>query len=195
MGAAFCAALIIAIVVLAMFGGSDRGTRRALEVTARFSFLLFWLAYAGGAMATVFGPLFRPLARRGRDFGLAFASAHLVHVGLVLWLYRISQSSPVSLPFAIFFSVGLVWVYLLALFSIKRLSQMLAPAWWRLLRTIGLEYISLAFLADFGPGALHASVRGLVGYLPFLSLGIVGASLRLLAWSRRRRLLFAPQQA
>jgi len=46
----------------------------ALRATARWSFLLFWLAYAGGALATLFGPKFQALARRGRDFGLSFAS-------------------------------------------------------------------------------------------------------------------------
>jgi hypothetical protein len=45
----------------------------ALRVTARGSFVLFWLAYAAGAMATLWGPPFTGLARHGREFGLAFA--------------------------------------------------------------------------------------------------------------------------
>jgi hypothetical protein len=56
----------------------------ALELTARWSFLLFWLAYAGNAVAILFGA---QLAA-GREFGLAFASAHLVHIGLVVWLFH-----------------------------------------------------------------------------------------------------------
>jgi hypothetical protein len=86
MGSAFCAALGLAALALAALGPGEHGTVVALKVTARFSFLLFWLAYAAGAMTTLFGSAFEPLKRRGREFGLAFASAHLAHLGLVVWL-------------------------------------------------------------------------------------------------------------
>ena len=51
MGAAFAAAAALAGIALAAFGAGERGTDIALKVTARFSFLLFWLAYAGGGLA------------------------------------------------------------------------------------------------------------------------------------------------
>ncbi|MBV8614626.1 MAG: hypothetical protein JOY66_12800 [Acetobacteraceae bacterium] len=160
--------------------------RRALEVTARFSFALFWLAYAGSALATLFGPAFRGLARRGRDLGLAFASAHLVHVGLVVWLFRISPEPPVSGRTFVFFAVGLMWVYLLALFSIGRLAQMLGPVRWRILRTVGLEYISFAFLVDFINHPIHLNAKILLGYLPFSTLAVIGTMLRIAVWVRPR---------
>jgi hypothetical protein len=56
----------------------------ALRLTARWSFLLFWMAYTGSAMGALFGPAFEVLARRGREFGLAYAAAHLIHLGLVV---------------------------------------------------------------------------------------------------------------
>src|ERR1700750_3361041 len=84
MGAGLGAALVITAITLAMNGADNKSTRLALELTARFSFVLFWLAYAGGAIATLFR--IDALAGRGREFGLAFAAAHLVHIGLVIWL-------------------------------------------------------------------------------------------------------------
>jgi hypothetical protein len=78
MGAAFLIAFAFAAIVLAIFGAGDRGTELALRVTARWSFLLFWLAYCGGAIAWLCGPGLAGLARRGRELGLAFASAQLV---------------------------------------------------------------------------------------------------------------------
>lgn len=51
MAAAFLIALASAIAVLAIFGAEERGTVIALRVTARWSFLLFWLAYTGSATA------------------------------------------------------------------------------------------------------------------------------------------------
>ena len=72
-GIPYCAC-VSAIVVLAIFGAGNTGTREALRVTARWSFLLFWGAYVGSAMAKGFGPRFDRLGRRGRELGLSFAS-------------------------------------------------------------------------------------------------------------------------
>jgi len=187
MGTALCAAVLLAGATLAVFGTGTTGVRRALDVTARFSFALFWLAYAGSALAALFGPAFRGLARRGRDLGLAFASAHLVHVGLVVWLFRISLEPPVSERTFVFFAVGLMWVYLLALFSIGRLSRMLGPVRWRVLRTVGLEYISFAFLVDFVNHPIHLNAKSLIGYLPFATLAVIGTMLRIAVWVRPRQ--------
>src|ERR1700733_11532722 len=90
MAAAFVVASALAAIVLAVFGAGERGTVLALRATARWSFLLFWLAYAGGAMAALCGPRLGELARRGRELGLAFASAQFVHVVLVLWLFYVT---------------------------------------------------------------------------------------------------------
>jgi hypothetical protein len=54
------------------------------------------VAYAGGAIAELFGPALGPLARRGREFGLAYAAAQLIHVGLVVWLFQITSRLPLS---------------------------------------------------------------------------------------------------
>src|SRR6516162_8690367 len=86
MGLAFAAVLILTAAVLTVFGAGVRGTMLGLQMTARFSFLLFWPAYAGSALWALFGLTFLPLKRRVREFGLAYASAHLGHVGLVAWL-------------------------------------------------------------------------------------------------------------
>src|SRR5271169_1487085 len=85
MGAALGVALLIVLAVSLL--APEHKLSLALRSTARWSFLLFWLASVGGALATLFGSRFKELAARARDFGLAFASAHLVHLGLVAWLY------------------------------------------------------------------------------------------------------------
>jgi hypothetical protein len=83
MTASFLVAAALAAIAFGAVGAHDR-VGVALRVTARWSLLLFWLAYAGSAMATLWGPRFTALARHGREFGLAFASAQLVHVVLIL---------------------------------------------------------------------------------------------------------------
>src|ERR1700733_3193926 len=172
MGSAFCAALGLAALALAALGPGVHGTIVALKVTARFSFLLFWLAYAAGAMTTLFGPAFEPLKRRGREFGLAFASAHLVHLGLVAWITYIGHA-PARGVF-LFFGIAVLWTYLLALFSIPRLQKALGSKGWWFLRVVGLNYIAYAFATDFLGYPQFGSFRYLVGYLPFAALSVVG---------------------
>ena len=92
MGSAFGAAAALAVVVIDIMGADQKGTNAALFLTGRLSFMLFWPAYTGSAMAELFGQTFLPLRRRAREFGLAFASAHLVHLGLVAWLCRIGAA-------------------------------------------------------------------------------------------------------
>jgi len=123
MATAFVIALALAAIAFANLGAGDQGTFVALRLTARWSFLLFWFAYAGGAITKLSGLRLGGLERRGREFGLAFASAQLVHVGLVLWLFNI-LTGPVDAM--VFFWVGVLCTYLLAIFSLPRLRDALA---------------------------------------------------------------------
>ena len=152
MAAAFLVAAVLAVMMLVIFGAGERGTAIALRATARWSFLLFWLAYAGGAIAWLCGPRLAGLARHGRNLGLAFASAQLVHVGLVLWIIHVA-TRPGGIM--MFFWVGIFCTYFLALFSVPRLRNALDPRLWRMFRTIALEYIAIAFAGDFILGQLQ----------------------------------------
>lgn len=184
MSSAFLAALALAAAVLAARGMGHIGTVTALRLTARWSYCFFLPAYIGGTLAAVFGPAFRPLAQRGRDLGLAFASAHLVHVGLVVWDYHISPRPPVGEFSALFFAVAVFFTYVLALFSIPRLAAILPrPAWW-LLRTVGMEFIALAFLSDFLQNPFGHGLMEIAAYLPFAAFGSAAALLRLLGYGK-----------
>jgi hypothetical protein len=183
MGSAFCVALGLASLTLAALGPGVHGTIVALQVTARFSFLLFWLAYAAAAMTTLFGPAFEPLKRRGREFGLAFASAHLVHLGLVGWVTYIGAAP--SRGTFLFFGVAVLWTYLLALLSIPRLQKALGSKGWWFLRVVGLNYIAFAFAKDFLGDPQFGSFMYLAGYLPFAALSVVGPLLCLAAFVQR----------
>jgi hypothetical protein len=189
MGTAFGVALGLAGWVLAIKGIGTESLVLALRVTARWSFLPFWIAYSAGAMAVLFGPVFNPLAKRGREFGLAYAAAQLIHLGLVVWLFQISSRPPLSGLLLVFFSLGLFWTYLLALFSFGGLSKLLGSAGWRTLQVVGLNFIMLAFARDFVPTALHGTENyggwRLVQYAPFAALCVVGPLLVLAATARR----------
>jgi hypothetical protein len=179
---ALCGAIGLAAATLAVMGVDPEGIRRALRITARYSYLWFWPAYAGGALAALSG--LQPLARYGRTFGLAFVAAHSIHLILVLWLYRLSPEPPIPIGGAIFFGIGMLFMYLLAALSIKRIARKIDPRTWRLAMLVGLEYIEYAFLTDFWVNPLHhLTVVQWVLYLPFMMLGLLGTGLRLLRWS------------
>jgi len=180
MGAAFAGASVVAAVMLTARGIDVKGTDAALAATARLSFLLFWLAYSGGAMASLFGPRFQPLRARGRQFGLAFAAAHLVHMGLVAWLCVIGAAP--DLDVFVFFGVALVWIYLLALFSLGGLQKKLHPMVWGFLRTIGMNTILYAFATDFFNNPLHGGAKHMAEYSTFAALCVIAPILRLAAF-------------
>jgi hypothetical protein len=184
MAAAFLVSLALAAVALVIFGSGENGTAQALRVTARWCFLLFWPAYAGGALAKFCGPRFAILARHGREFGLAFAAALLVHVALVVRIIAISadQRSPMLL-----FWAGVLCTYALALGSLPRLRDALGPRLWRLSMEVALQYIAFVFAVDFivEPLQANGADKYPLTYLPFTLALLGGAALRLAAHLRR----------
>jgi hypothetical protein len=184
MAAAFFVCLLLAALVLTVFGAGERGTILALRLTARWCFLLFWFAYAGAALAKLWNlRFFAELARHGREFGLAFASALAVHTALVLWHYHIANPGDGAM---LFFWAGIFCTYLLALFSLPGVRDALGARLWRITLTLALEYIALVFAVDFIVDPLQATGVGKypLSYLPFVAMLVGGALLRLASFAR-----------
>jgi hypothetical protein len=184
-GLAFAANLVLAAIILAARGADAPGTNAALFATGRVAFLWFWPAYAGGALTTLFGARFLPLKQHGREFGLAFAAALLVHLALVAWRCWIGEVPPMDT--FIRFGTAAAFTFLLALFSFGNLTAMLGPKAWQLLRTIGMNYILYAFLSDFAQNPLQGGLWHLIAYLPFAVMATVALLLQLAAWGARLR--------
>jgi hypothetical protein len=185
---AFGGALALAGAVLAGYGTGPGGIGQAVRYTARWSFLFFWLAYTGGAMAILFGPAFAGLARRARALGLAFAAALQVHIGFVIWLGVVIGQIPLQGGILLFFLVALFCTYLLALLSFGIGTRNLGRL-WRPLLFLATTYILIAFGRDFVWGALYLDVRHwllFVEYVPFAFLSLIAIPLRLAAFLRRR---------
>jgi hypothetical protein len=182
---AFCVALALAIATLAVFGANATGIVIALRITARFSFLLFFLAYVGGSAFALFGSKFAFLALRQPQFGLSFAAAHLIHIGLALWLYAISAQKPLSDFATLKFSIGIVFIYVLALYSVDRIRKLINPKLWRFIRLVGINYIAYLFFGDF-TRPLSGGIQQSIAYLPFAVLTAFAVVLRVTAWALRR---------
>lgn len=183
MALAFVAALTAAAFVVLVIGATARGIDDALLVTGRISFVLFWPAYAAGAAAELFASPFRCVKHSARTFGLAFASAHIVHLGLVAWLCYMGAAPPIAS--FIFFGIAVLWTYVLALLSVRRLQKAVGRRVWRVISFLGAHYIAFAFAADFLRFPPNVSLKYLIGYLPFAALAVGGAVLRVCAWAAR----------
>jgi hypothetical protein len=181
--------LAIAVAALAGYGTGPDGLRHGIFLTARWAFVFFWLSYAGGAMATLFGPAFAGLPRRARVFGLAFATAIQVHIGLVIWLGVVIGQIPLQGRVLWLFLVALFFADLLALLSfgtaMRNLGRLRRP-----LLLLGTTYILYAFGTDFVPGALAYQTAqhwlSAAEYVPFALLSLIAIPLRLTAFLRQR---------
>jgi hypothetical protein len=177
MALAFCASLGLAISIIAVFGLKP-GFYLALRATARLAFLMFLPAYVGGPLTSLFGNAFLPVRRHARDFGLAFASAMIVHLGIVVCLCAIGAPPPAKT--FVKFGIAAVFTYLLALFSIRRVRELLPHKLWPSFLFVATNYIALAFISDFKNFRL-GDVLSDIAYLPFLALAIGGLILNLTA--------------
>jgi hypothetical protein len=181
-------ALALAVPVLAGYGTGPDGLRLGVRVTARWSLLFFWLSYAGGALAILFGPAFAGLARQARALGLAFAAALAVHIGFVVWLGVVIGQIPLRGGVLWFFLVALFFTCLLVLLSFGIGIRSLG-ALWRPLLFLATTYILIAFGRDFVLGALDQKTQQwlyAVEYLPFALLSLIAIPLRLAAFLRQR---------
>jgi hypothetical protein len=186
MGTAFAIALATGAIVLGLNGADNKSVRLALELTARWSFLLFFMAYAGNALSALFGWIM--LNGHAREFGLSFASAHFVHIGLVVWLGIILGRVPLTGGLLLFFLVALFFTYLLAALSFGGVKAL--GTFWPPLRFIGMNYILIAFARDFILPIIHPkptqyTLAHFISYAPFAVLSIA-APLLVLAVSLRR---------
>jgi hypothetical protein len=83
-----------------------------------------------------------------------------------------------------FFAVGVAWTYLLAFSAIGPVIDLLTPAFWRIVRNIGLEYLALVFFIDLVLGPIGSHPRHPLLYLPFSVLIGLGLVFRLTATLR-----------
>jgi hypothetical protein len=174
---AFCASLGLAISIIAVFGLKP-GIHLALRATARLAFLIYLPAYVGGPLTSLFGNAFLPVRQHARDFGLAFASAMIVHLGLVVSVCAIGEPPPAK-TFVVF-GLAAVCVYLLALLSVRRVRELLPQKFWPPILFVATNYIALAFIDDFKKVTASDFLSD-IAYLPFLALAIGGLILNLAA--------------
>lgn len=135
-------------------GLSSAGTtldawRMAVRVTARFSLVLFLLAFLASSLARIFtNNLTRSLLRERRGMGLAFAGAHFVHLGAFVTYFALGGLVPPA-PVLIAGGLGYLVVAAMAATSNDWSTARLGAKNWRRLHVFGLYYIWLIFALTY----------------------------------------------
>lgn len=177
-------ALMLGALGLQLHGYGQDGFGAAARFTARWSFAWFLAAWSASAWATLFPGGWRSaLLFNRRGVGLAFATAHLIHAMffiVAIWV----MGRHTSLPTVIGGGLGYVFVILMALTSNDAAVRALGPKRWKLLHTIGADYIAFIFAFTY---------LGRLGSAPNLgaaALSLLAAVvfLKLAAQARRKRL-------
>jgi hypothetical protein len=186
---AILAAVTAAAWPLATLGFGEHGFQVAAGWAARVAFIFFWLTYTSRPISSLLSFHNR---RFERGFGLAFAAALLVHLVLVAWLFRISARQPLGNMGILYFGVGAVWTYTLALFSISPLRERANQRLLYFTRLFGTDYILLLFALDFVIDPIRNHGGYSAGYLPFAILTIAAPALRATAFIVRHTSALAP---
>jgi DMSO/TMAO reductase YedYZ heme-binding membrane subunit len=184
--AAFCAAaaaIALAAVASGWVQGADTAERwqLAARYTARAAFLLFLPVYVASAWNRLWPSAASRFAmRRRRALGLAFATAHTIHLG-ALTAFQVTKG---EMPDAVTIAVGggaFVAMFALVATSndaaVRRLGKR-----WRTLHRIGVHWLWFVFaFSYFGRVA-----EGRLGFVPLLGAAVGALGLRIVAWRRRR---------
>lgn len=168
--------LAASVAVLSGFLIADSG-RESLQLatryTARTSFGLFLVAFSASSLhARVRRPWSAWLVRERRGLGLAFATAHLIHLGFLVSYFSLTPAQPAVVTMAAG-GLGYVGLVAMVLTSNDAAVRALGAVRWRRLHTAVGWYIWLIFLLTYGP---HVPAKP--GYAVAIGLLVLGAAAR-----------------
>jgi len=176
-------ALVITVAAYLGHGGwTYEGAAAAARLTARNSFTWFLAAWSASALARLWPGAWRAaLLRRRRSVGLGFAAAHTVHLAALLTAIFVFGHGA-RLTTVIGGGIGYLFVLAMAVTSNDAAVRRLGPRRWHLLHATGGYVIAGIFaFSYFG----RIAVDPIVG-VPMTALIVGAATLRILAWIRKR---------
>ena len=117
--------------------------------TANLSFLYLFAAFSASALNESFkNQSSKILLRNRRYFGLSFAIAHSFHLVALIYFFSGSNDEP-SIVSVLGGGLGYLLMYGMALTSTDKMVRRLGIKNWRLLHTVGINYLAIAFLFTF----------------------------------------------
>lgn len=185
--AVFCAVAAAAggltvLLGLASAPTAVEGWRFAARWTARVSFMIFLPVYVASAWYRLApsGPA-RGLMRRRRALGLAFATAHTIHLGSLVTFATLADQPP-ALQTTIVGGGAYLTMFAMAATSNDAAVRRLGRNWKRL-HTFGIHYLWFVFAFSY----FGRTMSGDLSYAPLLVLALAALGLRGVARRRAGR--------
>jgi methionine sulfoxide reductase heme-binding subunit len=175
----------ITFVCVALFGTGEDAATRVTRYTARFSFLLFVVVFATGALAQLApSPATRWLRRNRRYMGLSFALAHAIHLCAIVVLFALRDAVPDTVTL-IGGGLAYAFVAVMAATSNDASVRWLGARVWRGLHLTGASYIWLIFMNSYISRILVDSPPPL--FVGLTALGAGALLLRIVAALQKSR--------
>lgn len=155
----------------------------AARYTARLAFLLFLPVYVASSWHRLApSAATRWLMRRRRSLGLAFATAHVVHLG-ALTMFQVTSR---GMPDLVTMGVGggaFVVLFAMVATSNDAAVRRLGGRRWQRLHRFGMHYLWFVFAFSYA-GRVAA---GMWSFVPLVGLAVAALALRIVAARSRAR--------
>jgi methionine sulfoxide reductase heme-binding subunit len=178
----------IALAALALFAGWGWGAdlqqqwQLSARYTARVGFPLLLIAYVASSLARLWpGEASATILRHRRQWGLAFAFTHSVHLIALTGFNMIAGRTPEAITLAGGGGAYAI-LYAMALTS-NTASQRAMGIWWHRLHTLGIHWLWFIFAFSYF-GRMMSPDQRIEGTL-FFALCLAALSLRIAAWRNR----------
>lgn len=178
----YATALVLVSVAASALAGTDpvEATRSVIRVTARFSLVLFLLAFTASALWRFWPNGWTRWQRANRRYlGVSFAASHFVHLGAIGMLDVLApERLAADIPAITWIFGGLAYGFIAAMAatSFDRTAQLIGPRAWKALHTTGSYYIWLVFANTYFMRAIATPE-----YIPPAALLIGALALRIAA--------------
>lgn len=177
---------LTALIIAAVSGnGIEDMAKLAARYTARASFTVFLIVYLASSLFRLWrdGTTIA-LVKRRRQWGLAFALSHTIHLAALAWYSIAFQHAP-RLTTLLGGGLGYALLYAMVLTS-NDASQRAMGIWWKRLHTVGTHWLWFIFTFSyfgriFGPADLR--VQGMI----LFPLCLAALAIRVLAARKRRK--------
>jgi hypothetical protein len=181
------ALLAIALATLALDPGVE-GMRLLIRITARTSLLLFLVAFTASALVAHWpGPGTRWTLRHRRQFGLAFALSHTIHLAAIVAFAHLDGPAfhgVTSTANLVTGGLGYVFIAAMSATSFDAAVAWMGARAWRRLHLAGATYLWISFAIAFGKRLPMSPY-----YVAPLLLLVLALALRL--WPRAKSRLVA----
>ena len=133
---------------------NDESVKNWTRYSAHLSFFYLFFAYSASILTQNFKYSFtRKILKNRRYFGLSFSIAHTFHLVALIYFFYSMNDEP-SLVSILGGGLGYFLMYVMAITSSEKMVRKIGIKSWRLIHTIGINYLVVIFFYAF-VGAIY----------------------------------------